>query len=36
MRQRNMNSYVIQRDGGRLYGTAKTDQQEYDAEFVLN
>jgi hypothetical protein len=36
MRQRNMNSNFIQRDGGRLYDTAKTGQQEYDAELVLN
>jgi hypothetical protein len=35
-RQRNMNSNLIQRDGGRLYNTAKMSQQEYDAEFVLN
>jgi hypothetical protein len=31
-----MNSNFIQRYGGRLYGIAKTDQQEYDAELVLN
>jgi hypothetical protein len=36
MRQWNMNSYFIQRDGGRLYNKAKTGQQEYGAEFVLN
>jgi hypothetical protein len=36
MRQRNMNSYFTQREGGRLYGTARTDQQEYGAEFELN
>jgi hypothetical protein len=35
MRQRNMNSNFIQRDGGRLYGTTETGQQEYGAEFVL-
>jgi hypothetical protein len=31
-----MNSNFIQRDGGRLYGTTKMDQQEYGEEFVLN
>jgi hypothetical protein len=31
-----MNSYFIQRDGGRLYDTAKTGQQKYGVEFVLN
>jgi hypothetical protein len=31
-----MNSYFIQRDGGRLYSTTKTGQQEYGVEFVLN
>jgi hypothetical protein len=36
MRQRITNSYFIQRDGGRLYDTAKTGQQEFGAEFVLN
>jgi hypothetical protein len=36
MRQRNMNSNLIQRDGGRLYDIAKMGQQEYGAEFVLN
>jgi hypothetical protein len=36
IRQRNMNSNFIQRDDGRLYDTAKTGQQEYGAEFVLN
>jgi hypothetical protein len=36
MRQRNMNSNFIQRDGGRLYDTAKTGQHEYGVEFVLN
>jgi hypothetical protein len=36
MRQRNMNSNLIQRDGGRLYDTVKMGQQEYGAEFVLN
>jgi hypothetical protein len=34
--QRNMNSYFMQREGGRLYRIAKTDQQEYGAEFVSN
>jgi hypothetical protein len=28
--QRNINSYFMQRKGGRLYGTANTVQQEYD------
>jgi hypothetical protein len=36
MRQRNMNSNFKQRDGGRLYGTAKMGQQEYAVELVLN
>jgi hypothetical protein len=36
MRQRNMNSNFIQRDGGRFHGTTKMGQQEYGAEFVLN
>jgi hypothetical protein len=36
MRQRNINSYFIQRDGGRLNDTVNTGQQEYGAEFVLN
>jgi hypothetical protein len=31
MRQRNINSYFMQREGGRLYGTANMGQQEYDA-----
>jgi hypothetical protein len=31
-----MNSYFIQREGGKLYGTIKTGQQEYGAEFILN
>jgi hypothetical protein len=31
-----MNSNFIQRDGGRFYGTAKTSQQEYGVELVLN
>jgi hypothetical protein len=31
-----MNSNFIQIDSGRLYGAAKTGQQEYDAELVLN
>jgi hypothetical protein len=36
MRQRIMNSYFMQRECGRLYRTAKTNQQEYGVEFVLN
>jgi hypothetical protein len=36
VRQKNMNSNFIQRDGGRLYGTTKTGQQEYGVEFFLN
>jgi hypothetical protein len=28
--QRNINSYFIQREGGRLYGITKTGQHEYD------
>jgi hypothetical protein len=36
MRQRDMNTNFIQRDGGRLYDTAKMGQQEYDVEFILN
>jgi hypothetical protein len=31
-----MNSYFIQRDGGRLYGTTKMSQQKYGVEFVPN
>jgi hypothetical protein len=31
-----MKSYFMQREGDRLYGTIKTSQQEYGAEFVLN
>jgi hypothetical protein len=31
-----MNSNLIQRDGGRLYDTVKTGQQEYGVELVLN
>jgi hypothetical protein len=31
-----MNSYFIQRDGRRLYGTEKTGQQKYGVDFVLN
>jgi hypothetical protein len=31
-----MNSNFIQRDGDRLYGTAKMSQQEYSAELLLN
>jgi hypothetical protein len=36
MRQRNINSNFIQRDGGRLYDTTKMGQQEYGAELVLH
>jgi hypothetical protein len=36
MRQRNMNSNFIQRDGGRLYDISKMGQHEYGAEFILN
>jgi hypothetical protein len=36
MSQRNMNSYFIQKEGGRLYVTAKIGHQEYGVEFVLN
>jgi hypothetical protein len=35
MRHRNMYSYFMQRAGGRLYGIAKTGQQEYDAALIL-
>jgi hypothetical protein len=31
-----MNSYFIQREGGRLYEIANMNQQEYGATFVLN
>jgi hypothetical protein len=31
-----MNSYFMQREGGRLYRIVNTDQQEYGAAFVLN
>jgi hypothetical protein len=31
-----MNSYFMQREGGRLFGIAKTSQQEYGVTFVLN
>jgi hypothetical protein len=31
-----MNSYFMQREGGRLYGIAKMGQQEYGEVFVLN
>jgi hypothetical protein len=30
IKQRNINSYFIQREGGRLYGITKIDQHEYD------
>ena len=30
IKQRNINSYFIQREGGRLYGITKTGQHEYD------
>jgi hypothetical protein len=35
MRHMNLYSYFMQRAGGRLYGIAKTCQQEYDAALVL-
>jgi hypothetical protein len=35
MRHRNIYSYFIQRAGGRLYGIAKTGQQEYDDALIL-
>jgi hypothetical protein len=35
MRHRNIYSYFIQRVGGRLYGIAKTGQQEYNGALVL-
>jgi hypothetical protein len=35
MRHRNIYSYFMQREGGRLYGIAKTGQQEYDATLIL-
>jgi hypothetical protein len=35
MRHRNIYSYIIQREGGRLYEIAKTCQQEYDAALIL-
>jgi hypothetical protein len=35
MRHKNMYSYFMQREGGRLYGIAKIGQQEYDATLVL-
>jgi hypothetical protein len=36
MRQRNMNSYFIQRDGGRLYDTTNMGHQEYGPKSALN
>jgi hypothetical protein len=36
MRQRNVNSNFIQRDGSKLYDTINTSQQDYGAESVLN
>jgi hypothetical protein len=36
MRQRNMNSNFIQRDGATLYDTTKMGQHKYGAELVLN
>jgi hypothetical protein len=36
MRQRDMNYNFIQRDGGKLYDTAKIGQQEYGVDFILN
>jgi hypothetical protein len=35
MRHRNIYSYFIQREGERLYGIVKTDQQEYNAALIL-
>jgi hypothetical protein len=35
MRHRNIYSYFMQREGGRLYEIAKTGQQGYDAALVL-
>jgi hypothetical protein len=35
MRHKNIYSYFIKRIGGRLYGIAKTGQQEYDDALVL-
>jgi hypothetical protein len=35
MRHRNIYSYFMQREGGRLYGIAKMDQQDYDVALVL-
>jgi hypothetical protein len=32
-RQRNINSYFMQREGGRLYGTTNMDQQDKDVAF---
>jgi hypothetical protein len=34
MKHRYIYSYFMQREGGRLYERAKTDQQEYDATLV--
>jgi hypothetical protein len=31
-----MNSYFIQKEGGRLYVTTKIGHQQYGVEFVLN
>jgi hypothetical protein len=35
MGHRNIYSYFMQREGGRLYGIAKMGQQEYDVTLVL-
>jgi hypothetical protein len=35
IRHRNIYSYFMQREGGRLYGIAKTGEQEYDATLIL-
>jgi hypothetical protein len=34
-RHRNIYSYFMQREGGRLFGIAKTGQQEYDTTLIL-
>ena len=35
-RHKNINSYFMQRAGGRLYGMAMIGQHEYDATVILN
>jgi hypothetical protein len=35
MRQRNINSYFMQREGGRLYGTTNMGHQEEDDVLLL-